>query len=104
MASPDLTALNNGTMIGGKPAMAGMMRAMGLSLLLMGGATSVQAQAYLNFRCADGAKLSLIVEKQGAALVMIEGGAFRLRNRNPASGLWLASPYGDYCAAGGKAR
>ena len=84
--------------------MAGMIRAMGLSLALIGGAPSVQAQAYLNFQCADGAKLSLIFEKQGTALVMIDGGALRLRNRNPASGLWFASPYGDFRAAGGKAR
>jgi hypothetical protein len=75
-----------------------------MSLALMGGAPSVHAQAYLNFQCADGAKLSLIFEKQGTALVMIDGGALRLRNRNLASGLWFASPHGDFRTAAGKAR
>jgi hypothetical protein len=35
---------------------------------------------------------------------MVGGGALRLQNRKPASGLWFASPYGDFRAARGKAR
>jgi hypothetical protein len=40
--------------------MAGTIRAIALSFVLMGGASSGHAQAYVNFQCADGAKLSLI--------------------------------------------
>jgi membrane-bound inhibitor of C-type lysozyme len=81
------------------------IRALWLALgLLGGGASSVHAQAYINFQCADGAKLSLIFEKGDTALLMVNGGALRLRNRHPASGLRFASPHGDFRALGGKAR
>ena len=81
-----------------------MIRAMLFFLAMVSGASSVQAQAYMNFQCADGAKLSLIFEKAGTALVMVEGGALCLQKRKAASGLWYASPHGDFRAAGGKAR
>ncbi len=67
------------------------------------------AGAYVNFACADGSKLSLIFEKQGTGLVMLggagfgAGGALRLQNRHPASGLWYASPYGELRAKGSTA-
>jgi hypothetical protein len=44
----------------------GTIRAL-LFFLAMVGASSVQAQAYMNFQCADGPKLSLIFEKAGTA-------------------------------------
>jgi hypothetical protein len=81
-----------------------MIRAMLFFLAMIGGVTSVQAQAYMNFKCADGAKLSLIFEKAGTALVMIDGGALRLQKRKATSGLWYASPHGDLRVAGGRAR
>ena len=84
--------------------MAAMIRAMSLSLALMGGASSVHGEAYINFQCADGAKLSLIFEKEGTALVMVGGGALRLQNRKAPSGLWFDSPHGDLRVTGGKAR
>jgi hypothetical protein len=84
--------------------MPGTIRAISLSLALMGAASPLHAQAYLNFKCADGAKLSLIFEKQGTALLMVGGGALRLQNRKPPSGLWFASPHGDFRGSGGKAR
>lgn len=83
--------------------MAGTIRAMGLSLAPMS-ASPVHAQAYMNFQCADGAKLSLIFEKQGTALIMVGGGALRLQSRKPASGLWFASPHGDFRVTGARAR
>jgi fructose-1,6-bisphosphatase/inositol monophosphatase family enzyme len=67
--------------------MGRMILAMCLSLAMVGGASFVQAQAYMNFQCADGAKLSLIFENAGTALVMIDGGALRLQKRKAASGL-----------------
>jgi hypothetical protein len=84
--------------------MAAAIRAMWLTAALMGAASSAHAQAYMNFQCADGAKLSLIFEKDGTALVMVGGGALRMQNRKALSGLWFASPYGDFRAVGGKAR
>jgi hypothetical protein len=81
-----------------------MIRAMLFFLAMVGGASSVQAQAYMNFQCADGSKLSLIFEKAGTALVMVDGGALRLQRRKAASGLWFASPHGDFRFTGAKAR
>jgi hypothetical protein len=81
-----------------------MIRAMLFFLAMVGGASSVQAQAYMNFQCADGSKLSLIFEKAGTALVMVDGGALRLQRRKAASGLWFASPHGDFRVIGAKAR
>jgi Membrane-bound lysozyme-inhibitor of c-type lysozyme len=81
-----------------------MIRALLFLLAMVGGVSSVQAQAYMNFQCVDGSKLSLIFEKTGTALVMVDGGALRLQKRKAASGLWYASPHGDFRAAGGKAR
>ena len=72
-------------------------------------AEPAHADAYVNFACADGAKLSLIFEKQGTGLVMLggaglgAGGALRLENRHPASGLWYASPSGELRARGSTA-
>jgi membrane-bound inhibitor of C-type lysozyme len=73
--------------------------ALGLCLL----AAPAQAEPYVNYACADGAKLSLIFEKSESALVMVEGGALRLQNRHPASGLWYASSAGELRAKGAKA-
>ncbi|WP_294532411.1 MliC family protein [uncultured Rhodoblastus sp.] len=84
--------------------MAATNRAIILTFALMSGAGPVHAQAYMNFECADGARLSLIFEKPGTALIMVGGGALRLQNRKPASGLWYASPHGDFRAAGVRAR
>ncbi len=81
-----------------------MIRAMLFLLAMVGGASSVQAQAYMNFKCADGGGFSLIFEKAGTALVMIDGGALRLQKRKAASGLWYASPHGDLRVTGGRAR
>jgi hypothetical protein len=81
-----------------------MIRAMCLSLAFIGGASSVQAQAYMNFQCVDGSKISLIFEKAGTALVMVDGGALRQQKRKAASGLWFASPHGEFRAAGERAR
>lgn len=81
-----------------------MIRAMLFFLAMVGGASSAQAQAYINFQCADGSKLSLIFEKAGTALVMVDGGALRLQKRKAASGLWYASPHGEFRVAGEKAR
>ena len=61
------------------------------------------ADPSVNFACADGSKLSLIFEKPGTGLVMVGGGALRLQNRRPASGLWYASPYGELRARGSTA-
>jgi len=61
------------------------------------------AGPYVNFACADGSKISLIFEKTGTGLVMVDGGALRLANRHPASGLWYASPYGALRAKGSTA-
>jgi hypothetical protein len=58
---------------------------------------------YVNFACADGSKISLIFEKGGTGLVMVDGGALRLENRHPASGLWYAFPYGELRARGSTA-
>jgi membrane-bound inhibitor of C-type lysozyme len=73
--------------------------ALGFGLL----AAPTQAGPYVNYACADGAKLSLIFEKSGTALVMVEGGALRLQNRHPASGLWYASSAGELRANGATA-
>ena len=81
-----------------------MIRAMLFFLALVCGVSSVRAQAYMNFQCADGAKLSLIFEKAGTALIMVNGGALRLQKRKAASGLWYASPNGDFRVTGAKAR
>jgi hypothetical protein len=80
------------------------MRAMLFFLAMVGGVSYVQAQAYMNFQCADGSKISLIFEKAGTALVMVDGGALRLQKRKAASGLWYASPHSDFRAADGRAR
>ncbi len=61
------------------------------------------AEPYVNFACADGSKISLIFEKSGTGLVMVGGGALRLDNRRPASGLWYASPAGELRAKGSTA-
>ena len=66
-------------------------------------AAPASAESYVNFACADGSKISLIFERQGTGLVMVGGGALRLKNRHPASGLWYASPYGDLRAKGATA-
>ena len=79
-----------------------MIRAMLFLLAMVGGASSVQAQAYMNFKCADGGGFSLIFEKAGTALVMIDGGALRLQKREAASGLRYASPHGDLRVTGRK--
>ena len=42
-----------------------MIRAVLFFLAMVGGVSSVQAQAYMNFQCADGSKISLIFEKAG---------------------------------------
>ena len=68
-----------------------MIRAILFLLAMIGGVSSVQAQAYMNFKCAGGGGFSLIFEKAGTALVMIDGGALRLQKRKAASGLWYAS-------------
>ena len=34
---------------------------------------------------------------------MVDGGALRLQDRHPASGLWYASPYGELRAKGATA-
>ena len=72
-----------------------------LSAILAG--APVHAEPYLNFACADGSKISLIFEKSGTGLVMVDGGALRLQNRRPASGIWYASPYGDFRVRGDRA-
>ena len=67
------------------------------------------ADTYINFACADGAKLTLIFEKKGTGLVMLggagtgAGGALRFQNRHAVSGLWYASPYGELRASGSRA-
>ena len=66
-------------------------------------ASRASAQPYVNFRCADGSPLTLIFEKGGTGLVMIGGGALRLNDRRPASGLWFASPHGELRADGANA-
>ena len=66
-------------------------------------AAPANAAQFVNFACADGSKISLIFERQGTGLVMVGGGALRLQNRHPASGLWYASPYGDLRAKGATA-
>jgi hypothetical protein len=81
-----------------------MIRAILFLLAMIGGVSSVQAQAYMNFKCAGGGGFSLIFEKAGTALVMIDGGALRLQKRKAASGLWYASPHGDLRVTGAKAR
>jgi len=81
-----------------------MIRAILFLLAMIGGASSAQAQAYMNFKCADGGGFSLIFEKAGTALVMIDGGALRLQKREAASGMWYASPHSDLRVTGRKAR
>ena len=71
-----------------------------LSLAL---APSAEAGSYVNFACADGSKLSLIFEKSGAGLIMVGGGALRLENRHPRSGLWYASSSGELRTRGATA-
>ena len=66
-------------------------------------AAPARADSYVNFACDDGSKISLTLEKSGAGLVMVGGGALRLRNRHPASGLWYASPHGELRARGATA-
>ena len=72
-------------------------------------AAPANAAQFVNFACADGAKLSLIVESPGTGLVMLggvgpgAGGALRLQNRHPKSGLWYASPAGELHASGASA-
>ena len=73
--------------------------ALGFGLL----AAPAQAGPYVNYTCADGAKLSLIFEKGGTALVMVEGGALRLQNRHPASGLWVPQARANWRAKGATA-
>ena len=63
-------------------------------------ATAAQAEPYLNFACAAGVKITVIFEPSGTALVMIEGGALRLADQHPPSGLWYASPAGEFRADG----
>ncbi len=66
-------------------------------------AAPARAESYVNFACVDGSKITLIFESQGTGLVMIAGGALRLQNRHPASGLWYGSPYGELRAKGSTA-
>jgi hypothetical protein len=66
-------------------------------------AAPARADSYVNFACADGSKISLIFEARGTGLVMVGGGALRLQNRHPASGLWYASRSGDLRAKGATA-
>jgi hypothetical protein len=73
--------------------------AFGIAVLGASG-TAAQAEPYLNFACADGAKISVIFETSGTALVMIDGGALRLADQHPSSGLWYASPAGEFRANG----
>jgi hypothetical protein len=86
-----------------------MIRPLVLALGACLAVAPADAGSYVNFACADGAKLSLIFEKQGTGLVMLggpgfgAGGALRLQNRRPASGLWYASPYGELRATGATA-
>ena len=61
------------------------------------------AEPYVNFACADGSKITLIFETPGAGLVMVDGGALRLQNQRPTSGLWYASPFGELRVRGATA-
>jgi hypothetical protein len=78
----------------------------GLALAAALAASPAYADGYVNFACADGAKLTLIFERQGTGLVMLggagagAGGALRLQKRHASSGLWYASPYGELRATG----
>ncbi len=51
-----------------KPAVAALLTAS------VAGAPA-HAEPYLNFDCADGSTISLIVQKSGTGLVMVDGGA-----------------------------
>ncbi len=66
-------------------------------------ATSAQAQPYANYACSDGAKLTVIFEPGGTALVMVGGGALRLADRRPGSGFWFSSPAGEFRGKGAQA-
>jgi membrane-bound inhibitor of C-type lysozyme len=82
--------------------MSTKLLALALAAVLLA-APAARAESYVNFSCADGSKISLIFENQGTGLVMIGGGALRLQNRHPASGLWYASPHGELRAKGSTA-
>ncbi len=73
------------------------------ALLPLALAAPAAASPYVNFACADGAKISLIFETSGTGLVMVGGGALRLENRHPRSGLWYASSSGELRAQGATA-
>ena len=79
------------------------IRSLGTLLLALWLAAPARAEPPLDFACADGSKLSLIFETSGTVLVMVGGGALRLENRHPASGLWYASPAGELRAKGSTA-
>jgi hypothetical protein len=61
------------------------------------------AEPYINYSCANGSRFTLIFEKSGTALIMIEGGALRLEPKHPATGLWFASYGGEFHERAGKA-
>lgn len=82
-------------------AMASGIFVLALAAMLV--AAPAHAGSYVNFACADGSKISLIFEKSGTGLVMVDGGALRLHNRHSASGLWYASPNGELRAKGATA-
>jgi hypothetical protein len=73
-------------------------------VILLCGAPPAHAEDFINFQCADGAKLSVIFEDADNVLVMVGGGALRLQNRHPSSGQAFASPYGGIRIVCAKAR
>ena len=81
--------------------MSPKMLAVAFAALLL--AQPACADPYVNYACADGSKISLIFERSGTGLVMVDGGALRLENRHPARGPWYASPYGELRAKGSAA-
>jgi hypothetical protein len=78
-----------------------LRRSMVLMLALF--AVPAHAEPYVNFICADGSRISLIFEKSGTGLVMVDGGALRLENRHAAVGLWYASRWGELRSSGATA-
>ena len=66
-------------------------------------AAAAEAEKAVDYRCDDGSVFTLIFEKAGTALVMIDGGAFRLSDRRPASGIWYADGAQEFRGKGDEA-
>lgn len=83
---------------------ASLASAILLFAILLCIASPGRADEAVNFVCDDGKGFTVIFERAGTVLIMIDGGALRLEDRRSASGFRFASRYGEFRGKGDTAR